>query len=86
MKAVETQLPPPPPPVLKIDLKVHYVKLNCYNSSMILNTDLRLVSFKEDNQQIIAEVNHFKKKVKKYMLKFTVNKMNCTIFILFYKK
>ncbi len=55
---------------------------------MILNTDLRLVSFKEDNQQIIAEVKSFKKiKVKKiYKLKFTVNKMNCTIFILFYKK
>ncbi len=55
------------PPFLK-NLKVHYLKLNCYNSWMLLNTDLRLVSFKEDNQQIIAEVKSFQKmKVKKFI-------------------
>ncbi len=54
------------PPFLK-NLKVHYLKLNCYNSWMLLNTDLRGWSLlKEDNQQIIAEVKSFQKmKVKK---------------------
>ncbi len=31
-------------PLLK-NLKVHYLKLNCYNSWMLLSTGLRLVSF-----------------------------------------